>query len=432
MADPEVKNYNGNEVQTEGSRKLDPREIVKINKATPVGGMIYDPRLDPEAIIKPLNAPANKQASHQVPYFKTESKPQPSFYKDVQDLGQKDYGILPATTKALGMAMDRNISPVLDSIGGGMRRLGKSAFGTPNDALQPGDAIGSGGATVGSKDQFQPIDFNTPSIRGGTAIDKPKPKASADNIAFSKLVSPNNIGMSQGAKGNVRYAQGPDGQVMREDINSGNVSTLQDRTTHNVLKPGEKPFVMTRENTGAPGGSAGIGFDQIIKAIDRGDISAAEGQAVYQNANMSPAQRQQKALMQTAFTQPDGQTPIGSIGGMKRNAATAADLLSKQMAVDSNAAEYGARRESALAKMVQDQMQFDRNQKNADKALQLKQTGVNLDKAKRKQEMFAGRNEDSMYLDFLKREGGDNPTPEVIGLADRAYQDYLDQTLSQM
>ncbi len=374
MADPEVKNYNGNKVAKEGTK--------------------YS----------------------QVPYFKTEAKPQPSFAQDVQNLGQQDYGLAPAVAKAAGMAIDRNVTPVVESIGAGIRSLGKAAFGTPE---QP-------------KPVAKPV---APKEEAPAPVQKSpvnEEMGPSKNLMFDSLVNPNNIGMSQGAKGNVRYAQGPDGQVMREDINTGQVAPVANRITQNVLKPGEKPFVMTRENTGAPGGGAGIGFDQITKAMDRGDISAAEGQAVYQNANMSPAQRQQKALMQTAFTQPDGQTPIGSIGGMKRNAATAAELLSKQMAFDSNAAEYGARRESALAKMVQDQMQFDRNQKNADKALQLKQTGVNLDKAKRKQEMFAGRNEDSMYLDFLKREGGDNPTPEVIGLADRAYQDYLDQTLSQM
>lgn len=377
MADPEVKNYNGNKVAKEGTK--------------------YS----------------------QVPYFKTEAKPQPSFAQDVQNLGQQGYGLAPAAAKATGMAIDRNVTPVAESIGAGIRSLGKAAFATPEQPKPVAQPATQAPITQGPATQAAP----KPVVSG-------EPPIAMTQAGYFDRQAQVNGGMSGTPK--TKYALNENGQPIKMDAATGQVSPVANRITQNVLKPGEKPFVMTRENTGAPGGSAGIGFDQITKAMDRGDISAADGQAVYQNANMSPAQRQQKALMQTAFTQPDGQTPIGSIGGMKRNAATATALLSKQMDSDSNAAEYGARRESALAKMAQDQMQFDRNQKNADKALQLKQTGVNLDKAKRKQEMFAGRNEDSMYLDFLKREGGDNPTPEVIGLADRAYQDYLDQTLSQM
>lgn len=244
-----------------------------------------------------------------------------------------------------------------------------------------------------------------------------------------------NLGTS--GTGKTRYTLNEKGQPLRMDAATGQVTQLQDRTTHNILKPGEQPFVMTRENTGAQDGSAGVGFNQINKAIDQGTMSAADGLGMYKRYNDNPAQRaaaQKEALLQMAFTQPNGQTNVGDVGGIKRNAATAAALLSRQMDSESEMTRAGMNRDSALARMVQEQA-------NADRSFALDQTKVkaieknkaselNMEKNKQKQAMLAAKDADPFYQQMLKQYGGENPDEETLMKAHSAYNDYVDSVLN--
>lgn len=78
-----------------------------------------------------------------------------------------------------------------------------------------------------------------------------QPRYSQDNVNFAALVNKDNIGMSQGTKGDVRYTQDANGNILREDIRTGQVTPLQNRITSSVNNGQPSPFW---QNMGYPGG----------------------------------------------------------------------------------------------------------------------------------------------------------------------------------
>jgi hypothetical protein len=99
--------------------------------------------------------------------------------------------------------------------------------------------------------------------------------------------------MSQGPKGDVRYLLNENGQPMRQDIRTGNMSQLSNIST----------IPMRRDAGGRAIIGGDTGFSQVKAAIDRGDVSASEGLNIYRQHNM-PEKYQQQQMRQAALANP--------------------------------------------------------------------------------------------------------------------------------
>ncbi len=168
-------------------------------------------------------------------------------------------------------------------------------------AILPGGAVDQ---AAPSAKKEQPRAFETTRVPGPAVSTEPvAPSYTPEQIEEFAQPKAGQAGMQQavskGKGGNFRYVQGPDGKIVKQNTDSGEVVPMYQGVTGNVLAPGEEsPMAkMVRDSRAA---------------------KAAAREAAFR-----------EALIRQAFQPIDGSTNIADVGTIKRNRLMAQQLLAQ-------------------------------------------------------------------------------------------------------